>query len=77
MKNFNDFKNSPSLNYLKSLYNDGAISTDVYEITLSEDKQKLLSFDNLSKKEIKIKVLNFLYDTGAISTDVYEMELNG
>lgn len=77
MKKFDEFKNSIALKYLKELYDIGGISTDVYEITLYEDKDNILSFDELgNEREIKKKVLNYLYkDVGGISTDVYDMEI--
>lgn len=61
--------------YLKDLYDIGAISTDVYEITLQEDVNTLLSFDNIGNEvDIKNRVIDYLYDIGGVSTDVYYIE---
>jgi hypothetical protein len=76
MKHLKRFNESVALNYMKELYNDGGMSTDVYQTVLSEDTDKLTEFDKLEdKSKIKRKVLELLDDIGGISSDVYSMEL--
>jgi len=76
MKKFDEFENSIALKYFKELYNIGAISTDVYEITLAEDRNSIINLDDVGNyREIKIAVLNYLDNVGGISTDAYDMEM--
>lgn len=58
--------------YLEELYDKGAISSDVYDITREEED---LSSLKGSDKQIKMKVLRLLNDSGGISTDAYGEEI--
>ena len=58
--------------YLEELYDKGAISTDVFDITREEEDLSTLKGTD---KQIKTKVLKMLNYSGGISTDVYQMEL--
>jgi len=71
------FENSIAFNYLKELYSNGVISTDIYDTILYEDEEKLKLFDNIKdERKIKIKILDYIMNLGGISTDAYDMELN-
>ena len=63
--------------YLKSLYDCGGMSGDVYYTVDSDLSSSFKESDFLDKsdKEIKIMILDHLNDCGGISYDVYEMEL--
>ena len=84
IKNFKSFNESNSENinvaveYYKSLYKIGCISSDVHDQCLPdiEDIGTEGNTNGLTEIEIKVEVLNFLNDVGGISSDVYEMEMD-
>lgn len=67
------FNESVGEKFLRDLYINGAISSDVYDVTKSEtDFSDLTGTDN----EIKKEILDNLYDCGGISTDAYHIEVD-
>ena len=65
---------SIALDYLKNIYQIGAISSDVYDLVLHEDGDYLDSLKG-DERDVKKKVLKLLDDVGGISTDAYRLEM--